>query len=93
MLVYVEDAPYIIVENVVVSTALCFPLRNVLQLNCPLHQRYRYSARANFQLERDSLHVTQFSEVARFRSRPFANDQDSWQRIPKRTAAPKTVTP
>jgi len=37
MFVYVEDAPYIVVEKVVVFTALGFSLRDVLQLNRPMH--------------------------------------------------------
>src|SRR5882724_3980143 len=91
MSIDVEDAPYVVVEKVVVHTALSFPLRGVLQLNRPLHYRFRYFASAN--VVRDSLCVTQFPEVARLRSGPFADDQDSRPRIPERTATPKAVTP
>jgi hypothetical protein len=76
MYVDVKDAPYMVVPQVVVFIASCFLLRGVFQLDRPLHQCLRFSTRSDFKFHRDAHSVMKIVEVARFRSRPFANDQE-----------------
>src|ERR1039457_2101834 len=89
--IYVENAPYLVVEQVLVPAGPRLLLCRAVQFDSPMHQCHRHSTWADFEINRDSLFVTEFLKMARFSSCPFADDQDAREWVPERPAASEAV--